>query len=158
MKGIPTIDCMLGLNLGGERVLLNRWIEQGLIRDEESKTYYQPAEHFFKDSRGRIEKGGSVDEVIALMDDVGVERGLVGVSVDVFVGVFVGVFVRVFVGVFVGVTLFVGVKVLVGVLVGVGVGVSLSVGVGVGVTVSQFTLFEHKPFSVIITTPSSQDI
>ncbi|MFC1926461.1 amidohydrolase family protein [Chloroflexota bacterium] len=82
MKGISTIDCMLGLNLGGERVLLNKWIEQGLIRDEESKTYCQPAEHFFKDSRGRIEKGGSVDDVIALMDEVGVERGLIGASVD----------------------------------------------------------------------------
>ena len=82
MKGIPTIDCMMGLHEGGEYKMLKKWLEEGLLRDEESKGYLQPAEHFFKDSRERIEKGGAVKDVIALMDEVGVEKGLVGVSVE----------------------------------------------------------------------------
>jgi len=82
MKGIPTIDCMMGLHEGGEYKMLKKWLEEGLLRDEESKGYLQPAEHFFKDSRERIEKGGAVKDVIALMDEVGVEMGLVGVSVE----------------------------------------------------------------------------
>jgi hypothetical protein len=82
MKGIPTIDCMMGLHEGGEYKMLKKWLEEGLLRDEESKGYLQPAEHFFKDSRARIEQGGAVKDVIALMDEVGVEKGLVGVSVE----------------------------------------------------------------------------
>ncbi|MBM3157570.1 MAG: amidohydrolase [Chloroflexi bacterium] len=82
MKGIPTIDCMMGLHEGGEYRMLKKWLEERLLRDEESKGYLQPAEHFFKDSRERIEKGGGVKDVIALMDEVGVEKGLVGVSVE----------------------------------------------------------------------------
>ena len=88
----------------------------------------------------------------------------VGVFVGVIelVGVFVGVTVlvtlgvTVFVGVFVGVTVLVTLGVIV--LVGVGVGVSVSVGVGVGVSASQFTLFEHKPLSLIIISSGIQSI
>ncbi|MBE0479890.1 MAG: amidohydrolase [Dehalococcoidia bacterium] len=82
MKGIPTIDCMMGLHEGGEAAMLRKWLEQGLLRDEESKSYVQPAEHFFKGSRDAIERGAMLKDIIALMDEVGVEKGLVGVSVE----------------------------------------------------------------------------
>jgi len=82
MKGIPTIDCMMGLHEQQEIHILGKWIEQGLLRDADSKTYTQPAEHFFKDSKKAIEEGAELKEVIALMDEVGVEKGLVGVSVE----------------------------------------------------------------------------
>jgi len=82
MKGIPTIDCMLGLNLGEEHQAVQRWVERGLLRDEESKTYLQPAQHLFKDAPQRLEKGATVEEVMALMDEVGVEKGLLNTSLD----------------------------------------------------------------------------
>jgi predicted TIM-barrel fold metal-dependent hydrolase len=82
MKGIPTIDCMMGLHEGGEVRMLKKWLDERLLRDEESKGYLQPAEHFFKSARDSIEKGGGVKDVIALMDEVGIEKGLVGVSVE----------------------------------------------------------------------------
>src|SRR4030042_5999178 len=81
MKEIPTIACMMGLHEGGETERLRKWIEQGLLRDEESKGYVQPAEHLFKDSRDAIQRGAMLKDIIALMDEVGVEKGLVGVSV-----------------------------------------------------------------------------
>ncbi len=82
MKGIPTIDCMMGLHEGGEAEMLRKWIDQGLLRDEESKGYVQPAEHFFKGSRDAIQRGAQLKEIMALMDEVGVEKGLVGISVE----------------------------------------------------------------------------
>jgi len=82
MKGIPTIDCMMGLHEGGEAEILGKWIEQGLLRDEESKGYVQPAEHLFKGAREAIQRGAEIKDIIALMDEVGVEKGLVGVSVE----------------------------------------------------------------------------
>jgi predicted TIM-barrel fold metal-dependent hydrolase len=82
MKGIPTIDCMMGLHEGGEAEILSKWIEQGLLRDEESKGYVQPAEHLFKGAREAIQRGADIKDIIALMDEVGVEKGLVGVSVE----------------------------------------------------------------------------
>ena len=93
MRGIPTIDTMLGLNTGGggrqisfqegsREAYTPFMIEEGWLRDEESLQYVHPAQHFFKGSDERIKKGNTLEELLALMDEVGIERGMIGVNLD----------------------------------------------------------------------------
>ena len=93
MRGIQTIDCMMGLNTGGSgRELSFRegsreaitpfMIREGWLRDEESTQYTHPAQHFFKGSDERIKKGNTIEELLELMDEVGIEKGLIGVNLD----------------------------------------------------------------------------
>lgn len=93
MRGIPTIDCMMGLNTGGgsrpisiaergREAYTNFMIEEGWLRDEDSMGYTHPAQHFFKGSDERIKKGNTLEELLALMDEVGIEKGLIGVRLD----------------------------------------------------------------------------
>lgn len=82
MRGIPTIDCWVSLNPGGRGRLVDRMAQEGLLRDKESTTYHHPAQHHFKDAPERLEKGATIEEIIALMDEVGVERALVSIDVE----------------------------------------------------------------------------
>jgi predicted TIM-barrel fold metal-dependent hydrolase len=93
MRGIPTIDCMMGLNVGGLRGEVSQaqasrtasvphMIAEGWLRDPDSTRYTHPAQHFFKGSDERIKRGNTVEELLGLMDEVGIERGLVGCDLD----------------------------------------------------------------------------
>jgi len=57
-------------------------VQEGWLRDEESTQYTHPAQHFFKGSDERIKKGNTVEELLELMDEVGIEKGLIGVQLD----------------------------------------------------------------------------
>ncbi len=95
MRGIPTIDCMVGLNISSGKKLTFQeasrvssaaavpyMIEEGWLRDEESKNYSHAAQHFFRGSDERIQRGNTVEELMALMDEVGIEKGLISVGLD----------------------------------------------------------------------------
>ncbi len=93
MRGIQTIDCMLGLNIPSLRGELSQaqasrtatmphMIAEGWIRDAESKEYAHPAQHFFRDAPDLIGKGQTIDELVALLDEVGIERALVDCDLD----------------------------------------------------------------------------
>ena len=93
MRGIPTIDCMMSLNTGGSgreisfhersrEAYTPFMVQEGWLRDEESTQYTHPAQHFFKGSDERIKKGNTVEELLELMDEVGIEKGLIGVQLD----------------------------------------------------------------------------
>lgn len=91
MRGIPTIDCMMNLNVSGSKVTYEEgqrdaytpaMIQEGWLRDEESLHYTHPAQHFFKGSDDRIKKGNTLEELIALMDQVGIEKAMVPIALD----------------------------------------------------------------------------
>jgi len=84
VKGIRTIDCMVGLNPGGQAGggMIGDMVREGWLRDADSAQYYHPAQHLFKDAPARMEHGQSVEEVLALMDEVGVEMGLLGLNIN----------------------------------------------------------------------------
>ncbi len=90
MRGIATIDCMVGLARPGaelsvaqasRRASLPHMIAEGWLRDAESAASDHPAGHFFKGVSERIQ-GTSVEELVTLMDEVGIERGLVECDLD----------------------------------------------------------------------------
>ena len=93
MRHIPTIDTMMGLTVPGARGELSEvqasrtasmphMIVEGWIRDDASTRYTHPAQHFFKDSGDRIGATETVEDLLALMDEVGIERGLVDCDLD----------------------------------------------------------------------------
>ena len=93
MRGIPTIDCMLGLNVRREgreispqqvrRVpYIPLMVQEGWMRDEESAKYSHPAQHFFKGSDERIKKGNTLEELLELMDEVGIESGMIPIQME----------------------------------------------------------------------------
>ena len=93
MRGIPTIDCMLGLNVPGMRATLTaqqasrtasvgQMVAEGWLRDADSTRYTHPAQHFFKGSEERMASGNTLEELLALLDEVGIEQGLVDCDLD----------------------------------------------------------------------------
>lgn len=91
MRGIPTIDCMMNLNVGGGSInyqesqrdaYTQHMIEEGWLRDTESLQYTHPAQHFFKGSDERIKTGNTLEELIGLMDEVGIEKAMVPIALD----------------------------------------------------------------------------
>ena len=72
MRGIPTMDCWVSLNPGGRSRLVQKMAESGWLRDQESLSYHHPAEHLFKDAPERMQPGSKIEEITALMDEVGV--------------------------------------------------------------------------------------
>ena len=85
MRGIPTIDCMMGLNTGGSgrefsfhersrEAYTPFMVQEGWLRDEESAQYTHPAQHFFKGSDERIKKGNTVEELLEQWMKSGLRR------------------------------------------------------------------------------------
>ena len=61
---------------------MQKMAESGWLRDQESLSYHHPAEHLFKDAPERMEGGAKIEEIMALMDEVGVEKGLVRIDAE----------------------------------------------------------------------------
>ena len=83
VHGIKAIDCLLSLDTeGGQAGGPVEEYGATLIRDPESRGYHHPAQHFFKDSPERIERGTSLEDTLVMMDEFGVEMAMIGVNPD----------------------------------------------------------------------------
>lgn len=94
MRGIPTIDCMLGLTVSGIRgrqlsprqglrtASMRQMADEGWIRDADTGSYAHPAQHLFKDAPERMGESGSIEDLLGRMDEVGIERALVDCDLD----------------------------------------------------------------------------
>ena len=75
-RGIMAVDADLGLNLPGER----RELDPLLFRDPGSRGIAHPAGHLFKGASERVSAGGTIGDIIQMMDDHGVEMALTNVD------------------------------------------------------------------------------
>ncbi|MBN1689824.1 MAG: amidohydrolase family protein [Dehalococcoidia bacterium] len=91
MKGIPAIDCHLTASIPGTKITYRQgqrdphvatMIQEGWLRDDDSVKYAHPAQHFFKGSDERMKKGTTIEELIAVMDEVGIEKGMTPIALD----------------------------------------------------------------------------
>lgn len=75
-RGIMAVDVALGLDLGGDQAELDRL----LFRDETSRSTAHPASHLFKGASERMSEGKTIEDVIRMMDENGVEMALIQVD------------------------------------------------------------------------------
>jgi len=77
-KNIPVIDLMLELPAGEAGMGMAQ--AKKLMRDDASKEFsHHPAQYLFKDSPERMQQGFDPDNIVAMMDEHGVETAMIGV-------------------------------------------------------------------------------
>ncbi|MCL0101495.1 amidohydrolase family protein [Dehalococcoidia bacterium] len=77
VHAIKAVDCSLDMNLErGENLFSG---VRSLLRDPESRDYDFPSQHFFKDAPQRINAKQTPESIVAMLDDFGVDKAIVGI-------------------------------------------------------------------------------